>query len=102
GQYSVKSDALAHRHLKISPECLFCGEASESALHLLFQCRFAREIWELSPVEIDSGQFNTHLNLLDIIQILFSIPDAKQSKEHLFPFVGWRIWKARNDLLYNN
>ncbi|XP_020867748.1 uncharacterized protein LOC110224809 isoform X4 [Arabidopsis lyrata subsp. lyrata] len=52
GHYSVKSETLAHRHLRVSQECLFCGEARESVSHIFFQCRVAKEIWELSPVHI--------------------------------------------------
>ncbi|CAE5958042.1 unnamed protein product [Arabidopsis arenosa] len=53
GRYLGLPEAVANvarRNIKISPECIFCGEAKETTLHLLFHCRLAREIWELSPI----------------------------------------------------
>ncbi|XP_020889488.1 uncharacterized protein LOC110230528 isoform X2 [Arabidopsis lyrata subsp. lyrata] len=64
GQYTVKSgyhqlskphpdcsitstqlqDNIAHRRIKISSDCLFCGDAAETIPHLFFQCRVAKEI----------------------------------------------------------
>ncbi|KAG7599644.1 hypothetical protein ISN44_As06g038180 [Arabidopsis suecica] len=96
------AEALGRRRLRISPECLFCGEACESIYHLFFQCRVANEIWELSPVDKTSGQFLAQNTLLDKIQALLAGLKKQQTTDHLFPFIGWRIWKARNDLLFNN
>lgn len=84
------------------PECLFCGDAKETILHLLFHCRFAKEIWELSPLQIASGQFEGKDSVYDIMQYLLTLKDQTLSKEHVFPFIGWRLWKARNDLLFRN
>ncbi|KAG7557763.1 Zinc knuckle CX2CX4HX4C [Arabidopsis suecica] len=96
------ADSLNRRRLRINPDCNFCGEGRETIQHLLFQCRVAKEIWELSPVNIDIGQFHGHHSLLDNIQALLHASGNKQSAEHLFPYLGWRIWKARNELLFNN
>lgn len=90
---------LAHRRIKILLECVFCGEAMETTIHLLFHCRFAREIWELSPLQIDPGQLLENTSISDILQKLMF---PKTHQDHLFPFIGWRIWKARNDLFFTN
>ncbi|CAL9222664.1 unnamed protein product [Arabidopsis halleri] len=45
---------IASRRIKISPDCLFCGDAAETVFHIFFQCRLAKEIWELSPLHIPS------------------------------------------------
>lgn len=96
------ADTLIRRRLRIASECLFCGEATESIHHLLFQCRVAKEIWELSLEAIDQGQFQDHHSLVDNIQALLQASGHKKSMDHLFPYIGWRIRKARNDLLFNN
>ncbi|KAG7547813.1 Ribonuclease H domain [Arabidopsis suecica] len=96
------ADNLAHRHIKITTNCLFCNEGTESIIHLLFQCRVAKEIWELSPICISPGQLERATSLLQIFQDLISSKGKSGFKDHLFPFIGWRIWKARNDLLYSN
>ncbi|KAG7563755.1 Endonuclease/exonuclease/phosphatase superfamily [Arabidopsis suecica] len=96
------AEALAHRNLRISQDCLFCGETKESVAHIFFCCRVAREIWELSPINIDTDQFTDNHSLLDYIQAILSSASHQESTNHIFPFIGWRIWKARNDLLFNN
>ncbi|KAG7537309.1 Reverse transcriptase zinc-binding domain [Arabidopsis suecica] len=93
---------LARRRLKVIPDCIFCGDAQESILHLLFQCRFAKEVWELSPLHIEPGQLESRDLLDDIMQYLFKSSNQAMSKEYLFPFIGWRLWKARNELFFNN
>ncbi|KAG7586565.1 Ribonuclease H domain [Arabidopsis thaliana x Arabidopsis arenosa] len=45
---------LAQRRIKIMPDCVFCGEATETIVHILFHCRVAKEIWELSPLQVDT------------------------------------------------
>lgn len=93
---------LASRRIKIPQDCLFCVDAAETTMHLFFQCRLAREIWALSPLQIPSGQYEEASSLYDIVTGLLSSQAAHHSKEFLFPYIGWCIWKARNDLLYNN
>ncbi|KAG7594035.1 Reverse transcriptase domain [Arabidopsis thaliana x Arabidopsis arenosa] len=93
---------VARRNIKISPECIFCGEAKETTLHLLFHCRLAREIWELSPLGMRPGQYDSATSLYDILPELLSFKDPENPKAFLFLHIGWRIWKARNDLLFNN
>ncbi|CAH8262154.1 unnamed protein product [Arabidopsis lyrata] len=55
---------VAHRGIRISKDCLFCGEETESQLHLFFQCRFAKEIWGLSSHNIptDGSWINSDSN----------------------------------------
>lgn len=96
------ADNISRRHIKISTECPFCGEATETTLHLLFHCRLAREIWELSPLSIPLGQYAANNNISDIVTDLLTSKNEDSSKELLFPYIGWRIWKARNALLFNN
>lgn len=96
------ADNLARRKLKILLDCIFCGDAKESILHLLFQCRFAKEVWELSPLRIQPGQLEGKTSLSDIMQHLLMLKDQTMLQEHLFPFIGWRLWKARNELFFNN
>lgn len=35
---------LRKRKLRIDANCVFCGEHMESVNHLLFQCRFSKEV----------------------------------------------------------
>lgn len=38
--------ALAHRHIKVSPQCPICREGAEDIRHLLFTCIRARKVWK--------------------------------------------------------
>ncbi|KAG7583573.1 hypothetical protein ISN44_As08g030850 [Arabidopsis suecica] len=70
---------LAHRRIKILPECILCGEAMETTIHLLFHCRFAREIWELSPLQID--------------------PDASWKDQHSRAGIGWILLNPQRRII---
>ncbi|XP_010507174.1 PREDICTED: uncharacterized protein LOC104783756 [Camelina sativa] len=96
------AETLVLRNINIPRECHFCGEAQETIIHLLFHCRTSREVWELSHVPITAGQLDSHNFLARIIQILLSAKNVDSPKEYIFPFIGWRIWKACNALLYNS
>ncbi|KAL9840298.1 putative ribonuclease H domain-containing protein [Arabidopsis thaliana] len=71
-------------------------------MHLLFQCRLAKEICALSPLHIPSGQYEESSSLLYIMHDLITTHRSSREKDYLFPYIGWHMWKARNDLLYNN
>lgn len=94
------ADNLARRRIRTLSDCIFCGEANESIIHLLFHCRLAKEVWKLSPLQMETGQLAGQNSLHDILLSLLATQNL--SKDHLFPFIGWRLWKARNDLLFNN
>ncbi|XP_074324152.1 uncharacterized protein LOC141661069 [Apium graveolens] len=42
----LTSVALAGKHVEISTVCSWCQMAEEDDMHILFQCCFARELWE--------------------------------------------------------
>lgn len=89
---------LHRRKFRLHRNCLFCGEHQEYTLHLLFQCRVAKEIWELASFNFYSGQSQPLLNTEDYLNHL--LPNYATEPHSVFPFIGWRIWKARNDLAF--
>lgn len=46
---------LSYRHLMREGTCLRCPDRIESVNHLLFNCHFARLVWEVSPIPVPSG-----------------------------------------------
>ena len=36
---------LAHRHIKVSPQCPICQQEAEDIRHLLFTCMRAQTVW---------------------------------------------------------
>ncbi|KAG2239324.1 hypothetical protein Bca52824_091834, partial [Brassica carinata] len=45
-------ERLMERHIDVDPKCKRC-ESSESIIHLLFQCQFARKVWQHAPLLIE-------------------------------------------------
>nr|AAD32950.1 putative non-LTR retroelement reverse transcriptase [Arabidopsis thaliana] len=93
---------LKRRRLITDDTCQRCGEASEDVNHLLFQCRVSKEIWEQAHIKLcpgDSLMSNSFNQNLESIQ---KLNQSARKDVSLFPFIGWRIWKMRNDLIFNN
>lgn len=89
------AENYARRRIKVMPECAFCGDAKETVLHLLFHCRFAKETWELSPLQIESGQFEGKDSVYDIMQYLLTFKDQTLFKEHVFPSLDGEIMEGK-------
>ena len=79
-----------------------CGEAQENTNHLLYQCRVSKEIWEQNPAAPISGTSWTNNSLVHNIALMLGLTTKQRKEVSLFPFIGWRIWKMRNELLFNN
>ena len=79
---------LARLRIKLSRDCVLCGEEEESIMHLLFHCRVAREIWELSPLHIPPGQFLNHSTPAHVIHDLIFLQSRVEYNVPIFPFIG--------------
>ncbi|XP_024015368.1 uncharacterized protein LOC112088975 isoform X2 [Eutrema salsugineum] len=93
---------LKQKHILQDSTCQVCGEKTESVEHLIFNCRVSKEIWDLAPV-IKPSSFQ--LNHQNINEIYMSFVEANHhEKDHIlfFHMLGWRIWKQRNDVIFNN
>ncbi|KAF2587907.1 hypothetical protein F2Q70_00040821 [Brassica cretica] len=80
--------------------CCRCG-AIETTDHLLFQCRFARDLWSLGPWEtpFDSSSCDSlSANLLASLHWR-NLPPIGISI-NIFPWICWIIWVERNRLLF--
>ena len=92
------AENLRKRNIKIDHACQTCGEHPETQDHMLFQCRVAKEIWALAPTRFgneEEVQPQSHQN----VRVLISL--AKRDKRELLSFyIGWRLWKMRNNLVF--
>lgn len=82
--------------------CQRCGENVETVNHLLFQCRVSREIWEHTLNQSATGKFIFQNSFSQNLESLQSFSKNQREDVSLFHFLGWRIWKVRNDLYFNN
>lgn len=94
-------ERLAERHVPIEPRCKWCG-CSESILHLLFHCPFARKVWSLAP-------FTTMMECSGMIDLAVSwpvlcdkqcLPPSGVTSTTLAPWILWNLWKARNKFTF--
>lgn len=89
-------ERLLQRHINVNPNCKRCGN-SESINHLLFHCPFARDVWNLSPLD---GSFEVS-RLTDLradwpdIQGQKCLPPTRITNTPLVPWIMWSMWKAR-------
>lgn len=81
--------------------CQLCGDYEESINHMLFHCRVAKEIWEHSPSRHLSGNHLSSNDLSSNVAMLMDLNKEPASNCPLHPFFGWRIWKMRNNLIFN-
>ncbi|KAL7609830.1 uncharacterized protein LOC111888318 [Lactuca sativa] len=84
--------------------CKLCNTGEESTDHLLTSCTFASEVIKrtLNWCEIRQVQFTKVKELLDFGARWGNCP--KKCKRLLAILYGliWRIWKARNNIIFNN
>ena len=93
-------DNLRRRGVKIDNTCPVCEEQMETLNHAFFQCRVAREVWELSPTSftvLDQSNNGVIQNINEMIRLV-----QRDQEDILNLFVGWRLWKMRNKVIFNN
>ncbi|XP_018435702.1 uncharacterized protein LOC108807989 [Raphanus sativus] len=101
GALAVK-ERLSSRGIQLDTTCSSCNDGPEDIGHVLFQCKFAQEVWALAAVPMPpSGRWSrsVFLNLHHLIAC---------SKKHslqpeagaIFPWLLWHIWKARNSFCF--
>ncbi|XP_013608522.1 PREDICTED: uncharacterized protein LOC106315336 [Brassica oleracea var. oleracea] len=91
---------LHRRGCRVIPECQLCGEGMETIPHFLYECRVSREIWQLAYPDL-SRSLEPHTNLLMFVHKIVN-EDTRDLPSNLAWFIGWRIWKMRNRLLFDN
>eukprot|EP00253_Pinus_taeda_P031382 PITA_31382 len=105
----LTGDNLAKRKFAGPHWCALCRCNTETAQHLLIDCQFAKEVWDLM---LHDFRINSPTQI--------SVPDLFTEWSHLYPhriphkslwhkvwnalpkFVCWQIWLARNQKIFND
>lgn len=98
------AENMMRRHIAKDRRCSRCGAESESVNHLLFQCTYARQIWAVANVHIPpSGEWSDSLysNLFWVLNLKKEYP-KEEVEEDLIPWLLWRLWKNRNELIFRS
>ncbi|CAH2071060.1 unnamed protein product [Thlaspi arvense] len=62
----------------------------------------SREVWELAPIPHDTGNTPSSQLLQVNIESLLSLENHSNKDVCLFPFIGWHIWKMKNNMMFQN
>ncbi|RID59055.1 hypothetical protein BRARA_F02304, partial [Brassica rapa] len=101
GALAVK-ERLRTRGIQLDTTCPSCGTSLESICHVLFHCKYAKEVWLLSGIPPPPSGFSQTSMFLNLHYLLACskktsiTPQLRLS----FPWVLWHIWKARNGFLF--
>lgn len=77
---------------------MICQEEPENAIHCIFSCRYAREVWKNSPLAMEVEQWPA---VEGKDAVLLSLHTIEKSMHGLFVALCWSIWLARNDKVWN-
>lgn len=93
-------DNIRKRGITIDNTCQTCGENIETLNHMMFECRVAKEIWEMIPTSF-SVSTNSSENLIGNVNYLLDRVKLDK-REVLNFFAGWNIWKMRNNISFQH
>ena len=93
---------LKRRSLLANTKCPRCDE-EETAMHLFFECDFAKKVWELIPLKnaVHLAAEETFQGAINIFRRVSCLPPAGIS-EDILPWICWVIWTSRNNLIFEN
>ncbi|KAK8559266.1 hypothetical protein V6N12_042546 [Hibiscus sabdariffa] len=87
------------------PSCTICDTQDESTLHVLRDCKFAREVWlYFSPVVYSPTFFTMNLQawLMSNIHCHDLISEYSIPWSTFFVSILWQLWKAKNEHVFNS
>lgn len=86
----------------MNTKCKRCG-ALQTIEHILFHCRFARDVWNYGPWNspLNLSQVSSFFKKLQASYNLIMLPPFGVLG-NTFPWLCWTIWIARNHLLFEN
>jgi len=81
--------------------CWFCDADLETINHMLFLCPYARQVWALSNIPSPQTGFckSDYENFHYLMSLQSQQKDIAEISK-VFPWVLWRLWKNRNQLLF--
>lgn len=97
------ADNLRRRNINVNPYCSRCCTVLETCDHTFFTCPYAQGVWRAAG--IPTAQIcDPSKPMEDKLRQLFTIHNDEQISRNtrFLPFwIMWRLWKARNALVFN-
>ncbi|KAM1759921.1 hypothetical protein ACFX12_002853 [Malus domestica] len=94
---------LQRRHMRVENICGVCNTFDEPENHLFFNCEFSHRFWFCSPLHLNSRELAGADFLGSWDKICTRVKNTDKGEEILqkFVFSLWRLWKNRNELVFN-
>ncbi|XP_048229634.1 uncharacterized protein LOC125370056 [Ricinus communis] len=88
--------------LKLPDKCQRC-DMMESSKHLFLDCPFAQTVWHLSPLGLNMSMLQSEdfLDCWNSIDKDLGSLDPSGNSVQMVVFLLWRLWKNRNDMIFN-
>lgn len=100
------TSARRHRHgLQDSPACAFCLQEPETCDHLFHGCCFTRQIWYAVSVILGLHEFaQVGISFVDwwLQARRRKAKSVRKGIDSTVMLVSWRLWKQRNEQVFNN
>lgn len=97
-------EALRKRNVFVDDvSCDLCGESEETVDHLFSGCKIIGLIWEAVALWCNIPRFFV-FSLSDVLHMMDGLPFKAKKKEIVYGILivaCWRLWKARNDKIFN-
>lgn len=97
------AENLRRRNMNVNPYCSRCCTAVETSDHALFSCPQVTMIWRATGIPIHLI-CNPDITIEEKLRYIFQIHNNAQVEQvtrYLPLWLMWRIWKSRNDLVFN-
>ncbi|XP_042990668.1 uncharacterized protein LOC122317666 [Carya illinoinensis] len=90
---------LLHKSVVDEDSCPICRIHPETALHALWECPSAQDVWSQCNRRIQKASFPCHL-FKSLLEACLKTFDEEELVE--FGLTAWKIWKRRNEVVFSN
>ncbi|XP_074355726.1 uncharacterized protein LOC141695374 [Apium graveolens] len=90
--------ALARKHVEVSTVCSWCQRAAEDDMHILFQCCFARDLWDKVGLA-ELVTVSPSDTVMTILKRVFQ--NGGHQRNGLVGMLCWNLWYRRNNWVWN-
>lgn len=112
GYFMLNERLLTHanmltRSMNCDPRCIMCEECLlETTVHLMFECRFAKEVWfrlgQVAPTTF-TNVAREEMEIADAWESFLLLARGNCSRmRELVLFACWYVWKARNSKIFRD
>lgn len=94
---------MYRRKVTMEMICPMCCSDCETFPHLFLDCRFAQVVWRFLPIGLVPSM-NEHGSTLAWFDSLLDRWKGSEEGSHtitLAVFIMWRLWKCRNNMVFN-